>query len=151
MKHHGKRNGDRSQAGHRGLTSSWATPECLLAPYLTGFSACDPPSQPHQSPPPQPPTMWLFYTGDSFYKPHKMKYFYLNVKSAELLTQTRAFCVIIINSLKIPAYPSNWFPPETTFSFSFMQAQISIQETRYSVTKPDWNNIYPQTQQFRKY
>ena len=37
----------------------------------------------------------------------------------------------------MPANPSNWLPPETNFSFSFMQAQISIQETRYSVTKPD--------------
>ena len=53
------------------------------------------------------------------------------------MKQARARSIIEINSLKIPAYPSNWLPHETTFSFSFMKAQISMDETKYSVTKPD--------------
>ena len=98
----------RSQASHLIMSH---TKMLVLPPYLTGFSACDPPSQPRQSPSPRPPTMWLFYTGDTFYKPHKMKYRWilnLNIKSAELMKRARAFSIIVINSLKIPAYTSNW-------------------------------------------
>ena len=61
----------------------------------------------------------------------------LNVKSAQLMKQSRAWSITEINSLKIHAYPRNWLPHETTFGFSFMKAKISMHKTKYSVTKPD--------------